>query len=137
RQSNRAVRIGRCAATAHAGKRNAIERADGNRYVWPLSGEDRCIPVLDNWIQTVYVSIRYFRVFIRLPVTAASQVRLARRRHLAQWWRSIVMIRGANPDRGATGITCSLRQRFRAERTTNRKHREQNADQTQEVREKT
>ena len=88
--------------------------------------------VLDHWIKTVYVAIRYFRVFIRLSVNSASQIGLARGRHLAQWWRNIVMIRGANPDRAAAGITCSLGQRFRTEWTTNRKQREQNADQTQQ-----
>src|SRR4030095_6663278 len=40
RQTDGAVGVRRCAATAHAGKRNAVECTDGKRYVWPFTAED-------------------------------------------------------------------------------------------------
>ena len=44
-------------------------------------------------------------------------------RHVAQWWGNIVVIRGANLNRIGASLTCSLRERLRAERATDRDQR--------------
>jgi len=84
--------------------------------------------VLDDWIKTVYVAIRYFRVFIRLSVNSASQIGLAPSRHLAQRWGNIVVIRGANLDRIGASVTAPLRQRFRTKGATNPEQRQEKAE---------
>ncbi|PYV61425.1 MAG: hypothetical protein DMG97_43170 [Acidobacteria bacterium] len=84
---------------------------------------------MDNWIKTIYVPIRYFRIFIGFPVSSASQIGLVPRRHLAQWRRNIVVIRGTDLDGIGASATCSLGQRFRAERATNREQRQKKAEQ--------
>src|SRR5437016_2523459 len=74
RQAHGPIRVWRSTITPHTRERNAIERANGDRNVWPFTGEHRRIPVLDNWIETVYMPKRYFRVLIRLPFATTSEV---------------------------------------------------------------
>ncbi|PYK16709.1 MAG: hypothetical protein DMF36_00365 [Verrucomicrobia bacterium] len=133
RWSHGSVRVRRGAVAAHAGKRNAVEGPDGNRYVHPRKAEACDMRVLDDWVKTVYVPIRYFWILIRLLFGPASQIGLAPGRHFAQRWGNIVVIRRANLDRIGDGVTCPLGQRFRTERATNPEQRQKKAEQAQQT----